>query len=236
MSVAIPKVSNISANAIPDNGNDSTSSGMTIGVDTLTLSSKKEVADYIYDTSMDSAVNLKDAFFQSAPGVFLEDMEATIFAELIGASASNPDHRLQMSGASNAVPTIADIRLAAKLLDIQKYPQGDRYLAVSPAIKSAILSFTELTSAATWGNSQPLQNGVIGEILGFKVIMSNQVTATSCVAYHKSSLAFAFQKNVTAVDVRQEEKARGFVALRAHYGVKTLNSGKGAVLLNTTGA
>ena len=235
-SISIPKVSGMSANAIPDNGSDSTSSGMTVGVDTLVLSSKREVADYIYDTSLDSAVDLKEAFFASAPGVYVEDMESTIYAELDGASASNPDHILQMSGASNLVPTIADIRLAAKLLDIQKYPQSDRYLAVNPTIKHAIQSFTEVASAANWGNSDGLQKGIIGELYGFKIVMSNQVTADTCIAYHKSAMAFAFQREITPVMSRQEEKAREFVALRGHYGQKILNSGKGCVLLNATGS
>lgn len=236
-SIAIPKVSGMSANAIPDDGSDSTSSGMTLGVDTLSLSSKREVADYIYDTALDSAVDLKSAFFDSAPGVFIEDMENKIYLELDGASASNPDHILQMSGASNLVPTLADIRLAAKLLDIQKYPQGDRYLAVTPAIKHAIAAFTEVASAATFGDGgKSLQNGIVGEIYGFKIVMSNQVTANTCVAYHKSALAFAFQKEITAVQSRQEEKAREFVALRGHYGQKVLNAGKGCILFNATGS
>lgn len=235
-SIAIPKISGMTANAIPDDGSDSTSSGMAVGVDTLSLTSKREVADYIYDTALDSAVDLKEAFFASAPGVFVEDMENLIYLELDGASSSNPDHILQMNGASNLVPTIGDIRLAAKLLDIQKYPQSDRYLAVNPTIKHAILAFTECTSAATWGNSDPLQKGVIGEIYGFKVVCSNQCTTATMIAYHKSALAFAFQKEITPVMSRQEEKAREFVALRGHYGQKVLNSGKGCVLFNATGS
>jgi hypothetical protein len=235
-SIAIPKVSGMTSNAIPDDGSDSTSSGMTLGVDTLALTSKREVADYIYDTALDSAVDAKAAFFQSAPGVFVENMEATIYAELDGASASAPDHILQMSGAGNVVPTFADIRLAAKLLDIQKYPQSDRYLAVNPTIKHAIQAFTELTSAATWGNSDALQKGVVGEIYGFKIVMSNQVTSATCIAYHRSALAFAFQKDVTPVQSRNEEKAREFVALRGHYGQKVLNAGKGCILFNATGS
>lgn len=235
-SISIPKVSGMTANAIPDDGSDSTSSGMTLGVDTLSLTSKREVADFIYDTSLDSAVDLKNAFFESAPGVFVEDMESKIYAELDGASSSNPDHILQMQGASNVVPTLADIRLAAKLLDIQKYPLSDRFLAVTPAIKHAILAFSEVASASTWGNSDGLQKGVIGEIYGFKIVMSNQVTTSTCIAYHRSALAFAFQKEVTPVQSRQEEKAREFVALRGHYGQKILNAGKGCILFNATGS
>lgn len=235
-SIAIPKVSGMAATAIPDDGSDSTSSGMTLAVDTLALTSKREVADFIYDSSMDSAVDLKAAFFESAPGVFVEDMENKIYLELDGASASNPDHVLQMSGASNLVPTISDIRLAAKLLDQQKVPQGERYLAVTPAIKHAILAFSEVSSASAFGNADGIQKGYIGELYGFKIICSNQVTANTMVAYHKSALAFAFQKNMTAVQDRNEEKAREFVAIRGHYGQKVLGGGKRCILFNATGS
>lgn len=235
-SISIPKVSGMSANAIPDDGSESTSSGMTLGVDTLSLTSKREVADYIYDTSLDSAVDLKAAFFENAPAVFVQDLENKLYLELDGASASGPDHILQMSGASNTVPTIADIRLAAKLLDIQKVPQADRYLAVTPAIKHAILAMSEVTNAAAFGNSDAIQKGIIGEIYGFKVVMSNQVTADTMIAYHKSAMAFAFQKDITAVQDRNEEKAREFLAIRGHYGQKVLDSGKRCILFNATGS
>lgn len=235
-SIAIPKVSGMAATAIPDDGSDATSSGMTLGVDTLSLTSKREVSDYIYDSSLDSSVDLKDAFFANAPGVMVEDIESKIYAELDGASASNPDHILQMSGASNLVPTIADIRLAAKLLDQQKLPQNDRYLIVTPAIKHAILAFSEVSSASAFGNSDGIQKGQIGELYGFKILMSNQVTANTMIAYSKQALAFAFQKNITVVNSRNEEKAREFVGLRAHYGQKVLGGGKYCILFNATGS
>ncbi len=235
-SIAIPRVSGMAATAIPDDGSDSTSSGMTLAVDTLALTSKREVTDYIYDTAGDSAVDMKVAFFDSAPGVFVEDIEAKIYAELDGASASNPDHILQMGGASNLVPVIADIRLAAKLLDQQKLPQSDRYLIVTPAIKHALLAFSEVSSASAFGNSDGIQKGQIGELYGFKILMSNQVTASTMIAYHKSALAFAFQKEITVVQARNEEKARELVGIRGHYGQKVLAAGKRCILFNATGS
>lgn len=235
-SILIPRVSGMSANDIPDNGTQSTSSGMTLGGDNLILNNKREVADYLYDTAYDSMVDAQDAFFQNAPGVLIEDMEGLIYAELDGASASTPDHIIQMTGAGFVVPELADIRLAGKLLDEQKVPQGDRYLAVTPAIKHAILAFTEVSDASKYGKGGATENGVIAELYGFKIVMSNQVTANTMVAYHKSALAFAFQKEVTPVIQRLEDQACDFVALRAHYGQKVLNSGKYCVLFNATGS
>lgn len=235
-SISIPLVSGMSTQAMLEDGNEQTSSGMTITPETLSLNNFRVLPDYIYDGSIQSAVEIEAAFFQNAPAVFIEYVESVIYAELDGASASNPDHILQMSGTDNLVPTVADIRLAAQLLDVQKAPQGDRYLAVNPKIKQAILSLSEVTDASKFGNANAIQKNVIAEICGFKVIVSNQVTTNTCVAFHKSSLAFAAQKKLTPVKERQESKNRTYIALKMFFGVKTLRGGKMAVLLNATGS
>jgi Phage capsid protein len=234
-SIAIPRVSGLTAHAIPDDGTDSSSSGMTVTVDTLSLTSKREITDYIYDTSLDSAVDLKAAFFDNAPGVFVQDIEAQLYAQIIGASASAPDHILQMSGAGNVLPTIADIRLAAQRLDEQKLPQSDRFLLVTPAIKAAILAFSEVSNASAFGQPGATMNGQVGELYGFKILVSNQCAANTMVCYHKSALAFAMQKDMTVEMSRIPQKAADFVAIRSHYGQKVLNSGKFCILFNATG-
>lgn len=235
-SVAIPRISGLTEQAVTDDGSESADGGMTFAVDTLPLTSKREVTAYIYDTAIDSAVDLRSTFFRNAPGVFAEAVERNIYLELDGASATSPDHILQMSGAGNTVPTLADLRLANQLLDVQKVPQSDRYLAVTPAIKQAVLSFAEVQDTSKFGNSNSIQKGVIAEIAGFKVVMSNQVTANTMVAYHKSALAFAWQKSMTAVSERQESKSREFLAIRGNYGQKVLALGKKCILFNATGS
>lgn len=235
-SIGIPRVSGLTTAAMLEDGTEQDAGGMTISPDTLLLNNFRVCPEYIYDGSMQSAVDIEAAFFQNAPSVFIEYVESVIYAELDGASASSPDHILQMSGASNIVPTIADIRLAAKLLDIQKAPQSDRYLVVTPNIKQAILSLSEVSDASKFGNSSAIQNGVIAEVCGFKVKVSNQVTADTCVAFHKSSLAFAAQKSLTPVKERQESKNRTYIALKMFFGVKVLRAGKMSVLFNATGS
>lgn len=235
-SIAIPRVSGLATAAMLDNGNEATGSGMTLSVDTLLLNNKRSLPEYIYDTSIDSAVDIEKAFFDNAPSVFLEYVENVVYLELDGASASNPDHVLQMSGVSNIIPTLADIRLAAKLLDEQKLPASDRFLAVTPNIKHAILAFTEVSDTSKFGNSEAIQKGYIGELYGFKIVCSNQVTANTMVAYHRSACAFGAQKKLTPAKERQESKYRTFIALNMMFGVKVLDAGKRCILFNATGS
>ncbi len=235
-SIAIPRVSGMAATTIPDSGSDSTSAGTTYAVDVLTLTNFREVADYIYYTGdAHSSIDLENSFFENAPGVYVEDIESRLYLELDGASATNPDHILQMSGAANEVPTLADLRLAAKLLDEQKLPQSERFLVVTPAIKHALMAFSEVSDASKFGQAGATINGWVGRIYGFDILVTNQVTAHTCVAYHKSAMAFAFQNAVEAIVDVEQSKARKFVAVRGNYGQKVLALGKKCVLLNKTG-
>ena len=237
-SVGIPKIAGLSAADVKEDGSEQASGGMTVAADVLDLDQFREVPDYIYETGdLQSVVDLKNAFFDAAPRVFVEDMEGKLYAEMhAAASTAAPDHLLQMSGAGNVIPTLADIRLASTLLDVQKVPQGDRFLLVTPAIKTALLAIAEISDASKTGVGSPNVSGQFSEIYGFKLISSNQVTADTCLAYHKSCAAYAWQKQLRVIDETQESKGRDFVSVRGFWGRKTLDAGKRMVAFNATGS
>lgn len=237
-SVGIPKISGLAALDVKEDGTEQSAGGMSVDADVLLLDQFREVPDYIYETGdMQSKVNLKNAFFEAAPRKYAEDMEAKLYQEMhAGASSAAPDHLLQMSGTANAVPTLADIRLASELLDIQKVPSSDRFLVVTPTIKTALLAIPEIADASQTNRESPNVTGQFSEIYGFKLLSSNQVTANTCLAYHRSCAAYAWQKTLRTIDETQESKARDFVSVRGFWGRKTLDAGKRMVAFNTTGA
>lgn len=236
-STGIPKISGLAALDVKEDGTEQAAGGMSVAADVLNLDQFREVPDYIYETGdMQSVVDLKNAFFDAAPRVFTEDMEGKLYTEMhAGASTAAPDHLLQMSGAGNAVPTLADIRLASELLDIQKVPQGDRFLIVTPTIKTALLAIAEISDASKTNRESPNVTGQFSEIYGFTLLASNQVTASTCLAYHKTAAAYAWQRTLRTIDETQESKARSFVSVRGFWGRKTLDAGKRMVAFNTTG-
>ncbi len=237
-STGIPKIAGLAAANVKEDGTEQAAGGMTVSSDVLALDQFREVPDYIYETGdLQSVVDLKNAFFDAAPRVFAEDMEAKLYTEMhAGTSTTGPDHLLQMSGASNLVPTLADIRLASQLLDVQKVPQTDRYMIVTPAIKTALLSIAEISDASKTGVGSPNVTGQFSEIYGFKLLVSNQVTANTCLAYHKTAAAYAWQKSLETIDEAQRSKARNFVSVRGFWGRKTLDAGKRMVAFNATGS
>lgn len=237
-SVAIPKIAGLAVKDVKDDGTDQTAGGMTVDADILLLDQFREVPDFIFETGdVQSKIDISNAFFEAAPRVYAEDMEAKLYTEMFsGTSTSAPDHLIQMTGAANLVPTLADIRLASELLDIQKVPQGNRFLVTTPTIKHALLAIAEIQDASQTGVASPNVTGQFSMIYGFILTSSNQVTSNTCLAYHRTHAAFIWQRTLRTISETEEVKGRTFVSVRGFWGRKTLDGGVRAVAFNSTGA
>lgn len=240
-SVKVPRFSGLTVADVKQDGTDAAAGGMAAGQDTLVLSSFREVPEYIYEAAdLESAVDLKNQFLDAAPRVLANDIEAAVYAQLKLASAATPDHIIQLSDTFNAVvntaPSLLDIQSAGLLLDKQNVPADERYLLVSHEIKVHLLGKSEIQDASKAGSNTALINGEFARLFGMTMIVSNVVPAAECVAYHKTSCAFAMQQAIKFVEETQESKAREFISVRSKYGTKQLDSGVRAVLMNATGA
>ena len=85
-------------------------------------------------------------------------------------------------------------QLQQKLNEAQA-PLEDRYLVVNPAIYAILVQSTELTAPVDL-NNEVVRRGYVGDLLGFKIYMSNQVAGNNTdgyqiIACHKSWLTFA---------------------------------------------
>lgn len=236
-STAIPRISGLAALDVKEDGTQQSAGGMTTDADILLLDQFREVPDYIFETGdLQSKIDLQNAFFDAAPKVFAEDMEGKLYTEMFsGVSTGAPDHLLAMTGAGSVVPTLADIRLASELLDIQKVPQGNRFLVVTPTIKTALLSIAEIQDASQTGVASPNVTGQFSQIYGFILISTNQVTDDTCLAYHTTHAAYAWQKTIRSITELDETRARTFVSVRGFWGRKTMDNGVRGVAFNATG-
>ena len=240
-SVKVPRFSGLSVSDVKQDGSEATAAGMAANQDTLELTSFREVPEYIYEAAdLESSVDLKEQFLDAAPRVLADDFETSIYAELKQASASTPDHIVQMSEAFNAVPnsapSLADIQNASLLLNKQNVPKSDRYLLVSNEIKVHLLSKSEIQDASKAGGNSALINGEFARLFGFVMIESNVVPAAECIAYHRSACAFASQKEIEYIEEQQRSYGREFISVRSKYGTKVMDAGKRCVLMNSTGA
>lgn len=139
------------------------------------------------------------------------------FTEKIGAALADivDTDILALTGATNAYSVgthtagsvlESDIIIANRMLNQKSVPKDDRYLVVDPYGYEDLLNITDFIRYDAGGKTPvALETGVIGQIFGAKVIMSNNVsvpTATSAygMMFHKDAFAIALQKDVTMKD------------------------------------
>lgn len=147
------------------------------------------------------------------------------------ASESAPDHIRAFAGSGIAG---TDILLAKQLLDIQKVPQTERFLAVSPLQYSQLLGISDFIRYDAINANQVtegLRPGVVGRIYGFETFMSQAVTDNRSIAFHKSALAYGVQQGVTYDNDKDLPNLAELHSFDQIYGLKGLDAGKRHVIL-----
>ena len=232
----VPRLSGGAATDRLENGTEHSDGDMAIAVDSVTFDQNKIVPQYVYDLARErTELDLDASFLELAPSPLSDLIEQAIYSELKLASAAAPDHIIQMQGAGNAVPILADFFDAAALLDVAKVPAEDRFAVMDPTMYKSVIQIAEILDASKTGTQSSIIKGQFSEIAGFKLLKTNNATASEIVLWHKSALAFGMKKEVEFEKERQASKERDFLALKASYGRKVLDSGLRAVLMNTTG-
>jgi hypothetical protein len=203
--------------------------------DKLDLSKQEGVYTQLTRKAAAQATQGQDLqILQASAQALVDKLEAQVYAELVKVSASAPDHIVTFGVASTIA--LADILNARKLLRVQNVPMNDVFLAINPAQEAQLLAMEQFIDASRYGSNEVLQNGEIGRIYGFRVLVTNAVTANTAIAYHKSHVAFARQIEVTWEQSRILKNSMSEFLLETLYGLKVLDSGKRGVLMNNTGA
>lgn len=129
----------------------------------------------------------------------------------------------------------AQITKLGELLDENNIPDEDRHLIIPPKAKTLLLQSTEFTRATSLGDAV-VQNGYIGNVAGFSVHCSTNMTASGGVyrifAFHKDYMSYASQ--VAKVErVRPYNMFADAVKGLYLYGSKVFHPKAGAVLRAT---
>jgi hypothetical protein len=168
--------------------------------------------DYIDDYQSDLALIEKiteDASWQMKVAVdkaVLQGIPASIaLANTVGWSGS----AVQI-GTSTAIPlatltaanSLQPLQYAQEVLDYQNVPRdGERWAVISNHYANILKQGPLAQAYFTGDTTSPIRNGLIGEIDGLKVYMSNNIlnangtsgAPSNCLVGHKSALAFASQ-------------------------------------------
>ena len=236
VSFDIPRITGGSAGDWPVSGASATTGGVAIAVDKCLLNQFKQYSTYIYDADRaKTSADLDDYFYQIAPSKLGDLIEAFLYAELKKASAATPDNIFQLTGASNLVPTVADIFTIAQMMDTLNIPKNDRYATMGVAAYYALIQTDAVINGSKSLSNEALINGTFSKVAGIMLTYGTNIDAGEVLGYHKEALTFAFANGnqVQAVKGRNEDEFRDFLALKAIYGSKVLDEGKRCILGNS---
>ena len=177
-------------------------------VQTMTIDQQKYFAFRVDDLDLaQSDVDIMEGYTQRA-AIAIRDVVDSYLLSLAttGADSSN------VIGSSTPIAltktnVYQKITELAELLDEDNIPAEERFLVIPPRIKTLLLQSEEFTRATTLGD-KVVQNGYIGNIAGFGVHVTTNMTAGSggewdVLALNRDFLSFASQVN-------QVERVRPF--------------------------
>ena len=142
----------------------------------------------------------------------------------------------QVIAAGGTGLTIAKLREAMRMLDVNKAPTMGRYLALDPYGKEDLLSTTEVTSA-DFNTVRALVNGEINSFLGFQFIMipdllPNSGGTRSAFAWQESAMGLVLGEDImTRVDPRVDLSMAMQVYARATFGAVRVED-EGVIQIN----
>lgn len=194
-------------------------------VDSIVLNKWKNLAYRIPDrVSEQSMVNLEAELSRKAGKEFAIYMDKEAIAALATLTSS-----ITYTGAGSTL-ALADIVEARKRLNRNNVSANDRYLLISPEREQDMLNLPNFIKADEYGARDALLNGEIGKVFGFRVIVSNLLSAAQSFAYQKECVMYAIQQDVSFETQRAEVTIRATdYSFAAGWGLTLAYEGKKGV-------
>jgi hypothetical protein len=215
---------------------DLTAQAMVFTQDQLTLSHEAVLAEVEIIAELQSAVNVEAEVIKEAAAELAKKADSLILAQLKLASTSAPDHILDYSNTPTDTLQLLEIANARMLLNKQNVPMDERYLVISPDQEYALLNIASFIQAERYGSAEPIQNGEIGRIFGFKVLTHASLAAADAIFFHKSACAFGVQLGVSFETQMHLPGVKKQYLAHTLMGAKVLQGGKANVYYNGTGS
>lgn len=210
---------------------------LTDPIQTMTIDQQKYFAFRVDDLDLAQAdVDILEGYTERA-AIAIRDV---VDSFLLGLAASGVDEYHVIGdptpialSKTNIYQYITEL---AEILDEANIPSEDRCLVIPPKAKTLLLQSEEFTRATSLGD-QVVQNGYIGNIAGFAVHVTTNMSPASggvwnILAFHRDFVSFASQVN-------QVERVRPFnmfadaVKGLYLYGAKAFHPSAGALLKAT---
>lgn len=233
--VSIPRRDQFSADDKAENSS-LTAQAMTFAVDKIDLTSHKAILARLERiASVQAMVNVEAELIREMSEELALQVDKDIIALLQAPSAAAPDHRIQFANTPTDTLGDDDFLEARRLLNVQNVRQEDRYCLVGPDQEKAALGVDNFIEQDKYGPNMAIMKGELGMVRGFRVIMHTSVASDEVHFYHKSSVGYASQ--LQPEFKRQDDLPNVAEEFLLHhiYGLKMMDSGKRAVIVNDDG-
>ena len=226
-SVGIPRRDEFSAANKAEN-TDLTAQELTFASDTIALNLHKAIYAKLERIAGIQATPdvVAEILSESANELALQ-VDKDIIVELRKVSESTPDHAIQYADTSGNVMAKADVLEARRLLNKAKVPLMNRFMVISPDKEKEMLNISDFVKANEYGSTRPIQNGELGQVYGFTVLMHTELADDEVLAYHPSHVGIAMQLQPEFRTDFQLRSVSDEFLLHQIYGVKVMGGATG---------
>ena len=250
-SVMLPTVTNYSALAVPGansiklprSGRFSVSDKQeNVSVDAQTISYEADTISFSHRTiqfliekiaAKQSLVDVATDSVMKATKALALDVDQKIIAQLLLASASAPDHRINFIDTATDVVAKGDVLAARKLLIDQNVNPRECFIGVGSEKEAELLALDNFIDASKYGSSSPIMLGEIGMIYGMKVLVHTSISDQMLV-WHPSAVGFGFQQEIEMDFDKDLANIGTRYSLDYIFGASVLDGGKRNVLVDST--
>ena len=214
----------------------------TIETDDLVMNINQAIHWEISDRAdIQSKIDIAVQLVKDGSRTLAFQIDDNIITNLNTVSTAAPDHLLAFANAASI--QLTDIAAAREALNLQNVPMADRFIAITPKQERFMLAIPELIHLEKYGSTDAIQNGEIGKLYGFTVVLttSGNLDEDSFLAYHRSAVAYGTQISPKFETDRNVAKLVDEYTISQLYGTVLLDNtgtagGVRNVLTNATGA
>ena len=232
-----PKFTALTAKAMPiadADINDPTKTGWNLPFD-------QEVGVPFYVSDIEEAqtnISILNEYSTEAGQGLLDDADLAITKTIIGGLGTDATQRKVLVDSTNLVLTKKDFQNARKYLNSAKAPTKGRTCLISPEHESQVYDIDGFISRDKIHDTTALRDGFIGRLLGFDVVLFNEMPLVStagkinatpanntknCTLFYSSLVCgYGRQKEITAKIEPKAGSAKDIVNIYNVYGVKIL--------------
>jgi hypothetical protein len=228
----IPRFTNFTVKTKAEN-TATTNEDLAFATDNLDLNQHKYVRFLVEDiASLQAKVAVVDQYVSQAARDLAAEMDAYVIGVIdAGVSAAAPDHILAAGSTRKD-----DIIAARETLNLANVPMDRRFMLIGPDVEAEILAITDFVEVQKYGSADAIQNGELGRLFGFQVLMSTQQASAEVLFYHPTTCAFARQLSPRVQRENDLDHLGQKVVIDHLYGAVSLDGGKRTVKVNASGA